>query len=199
MFLSIVSKSSSEPSIQYLINLPLFKSILSINSKVQKDIKYPCLKFYGNVLLPLSTTIAYKYFPLTAEIFAKLFSCLPLRLSVRSAGTSVSPWDHRSYSENKKSTGSINNRSKLLYLAPNINYNKMVIGIMKEPDFESRISLLPEGVAELKKLNVETWVEKGAGLKAFAADDQYEKAGAKIMARAEILQKSRSAADDQHT
>ncbi|PJB59278.1 MAG: NAD(P)(+) transhydrogenase (Re/Si-specific) subunit alpha, partial [Bacteroidetes bacterium CG_4_9_14_3_um_filter_41_19] len=41
----------------------------------------------------------------------------------------------------------------------------MVIGIIKEPDFESRISLLPEGVAELKKLNVETWVEKGAGLK----------------------------------
>ncbi|MFA5418889.1 MAG: Re/Si-specific NAD(P)(+) transhydrogenase subunit alpha [Bacteroidales bacterium] len=66
----------------------------------------------------------------------------------------------------------------------------MVIGIIKEPDFENRISLLPEGVAELKKLNVETWVEKGAGLKAFSADDQYEKAGAKIMARAEILQKA---------
>ena len=66
----------------------------------------------------------------------------------------------------------------------------MVIGIIKEPDFENRISLLPEGVAELKKLNVETWVEKGAGLKAFAADDQYEKAGAKIMTRAEILQKA---------
>jgi len=35
-------------------------------------------KFYGNALLPLSTTVAYKYSPLTAEIFAKLFSCLPL-------------------------------------------------------------------------------------------------------------------------
>lgn len=66
----------------------------------------------------------------------------------------------------------------------------MVIGIIKEPDFEHRISLLPEGVAELKKLNVETWVEKGAGSRAYAADEQFETAGAKIAARAEILQKA---------
>ena len=63
----------------------------------------------------------------------------------------------------------------------------MHIGIIKEPDFENRISLLPEGVAELKKLNVEIWVEKGSGLRAYASDLQYENAGANISERSEIL------------
>ncbi len=63
----------------------------------------------------------------------------------------------------------------------------MVIGIIREPDFENRISLLPEGVSDLKKLNVEIWVEKGAGIRAFATDNQYETAGAVISERSQIL------------
>jgi len=63
----------------------------------------------------------------------------------------------------------------------------MIIGIIKEPDFENRVSLLPEGVLVLKKMNAEVWVENEAGIKAYATDLQYESAGAKIMDRNEIL------------
>ncbi len=66
----------------------------------------------------------------------------------------------------------------------------MVIGILKEPDFENRVSLLPEGVVGLKKLHIEVLVEKGAGLRSFASDDQYEKAGAQIAGRADVLSKA---------
>ncbi len=63
----------------------------------------------------------------------------------------------------------------------------MIIGIIKEPDFENRVSLLPEGVRDLKKLKVEVVVEKDAGIRAFAADALYEKEGAKILARDKVL------------
>lgn len=63
----------------------------------------------------------------------------------------------------------------------------MVIGIIKEPDFENRISLLPEGVTNLIKFNVDVWIEPGAGMKAFASDDQYTSVGAKIVDRDTIL------------
>jgi len=66
----------------------------------------------------------------------------------------------------------------------------MIIGIIKEPDFEHRVSLLPEGVRDLKKLKVDVVVEQSAGLKAFAADDLYEKEGAKILSREQVLTKA---------
>lgn len=66
----------------------------------------------------------------------------------------------------------------------------MIIGIIKEPDFEHRVSLLPEGVRDLKKLKVDVVIEQGAGLKAFAADDLYEKEGAKILSREQVLTKA---------
>ena len=63
----------------------------------------------------------------------------------------------------------------------------MIIGIIKEPDFEHRVSLLPEGVRDLKKLKVEVVVEKDAGIKAFVADALYEKEGAKILEREKVI------------
>ncbi len=62
----------------------------------------------------------------------------------------------------------------------------MILGVLKEPAPETRTSLLPEHIATLKKWNVEVLVEKGAGDAAFAADDKYAAAGAKIAGRNEI-------------
>ena len=62
----------------------------------------------------------------------------------------------------------------------------MILGILKEPDFENRVSLLPEGVVELQKFKVQTLVEHGAGERAYASDDDYRTAGAEVISRKEI-------------
>ena len=66
----------------------------------------------------------------------------------------------------------------------------MIVGILKEPLPETRVSLLPEAVAELIKKGIEVVVETRAGLKASASDNDYEKAGAKIVAAQEIISSS---------
>jgi H+-translocating NAD(P) transhydrogenase subunit alpha len=63
----------------------------------------------------------------------------------------------------------------------------MIVGVLKEPSFESRVSLLAEGTATLTKRKVEVWVESGAGEKAFSPDSEYEKAGAAVRPRADVL------------
>lgn len=64
----------------------------------------------------------------------------------------------------------------------------MTIGVLKEPNNETRVSLLPEHIALLKKQQVNVIVEKSAGEKAFAPDEQYVNAGAGTGPRAEVLQ-----------
>lgn len=66
----------------------------------------------------------------------------------------------------------------------------MVIGVLKEPEGENRIALLPESVSELIKLKVDVIIEKGAGLRAFADDRLYEEQGAKIGSRDEVFSQS---------
>lgn len=56
----------------------------------------------------------------------------------------------------------------------------MILAIRKEPQFETRVSLLPEGVASLTKKGITVLVEPGAGEKSSAWDKDYETAGAKI-------------------
>jgi len=63
----------------------------------------------------------------------------------------------------------------------------MTIGVLKEPTGENRVALLPESVAALVKMNVTMLVETGAGLNAFASDNDYEKAGARIDAKAKVI------------
>ncbi len=63
----------------------------------------------------------------------------------------------------------------------------MTIGVLKEGDNENRVVLLPEHVASLVKMEFSVHVEKGAGLAAFASDEQYAEAGATISDRAKIL------------
>jgi NAD(P) transhydrogenase subunit alpha len=63
----------------------------------------------------------------------------------------------------------------------------MTIGILKETAGENRVSLLPESVATLVKMNVALLVETGAGLNAFASDAEYELAGASIQTKANVI------------
>lgn len=63
----------------------------------------------------------------------------------------------------------------------------MKIGLLKEPNFEHRVALLPEAVHKLVKKGHEVLFEPEAGVKAFASDKEYEDEGAKKTGRAEIL------------
>lgn len=66
----------------------------------------------------------------------------------------------------------------------------MTIGVLKEPVFETRVSLLAEAVATLSKKGITVFVESGAGEKAFSSNEEYESAGAIIKSRNEVLSTS---------
>jgi len=66
----------------------------------------------------------------------------------------------------------------------------MIIGVLKEPHTETRVSLLPEHLSILKKINVEVLIESTAGEKAFASDKKYQEAGAVVVSREEVLEKA---------
>ena len=66
----------------------------------------------------------------------------------------------------------------------------MIIGVLKEPIPETRVSLLPEHVTLLKKWNVDVVIEENAGATAFANNDKYIDAGATVATREQVLQSS---------
>lgn len=66
----------------------------------------------------------------------------------------------------------------------------MIIGILKEPSFENRVSLLAEAAAALIQKGNTILVESGAGDKAYNRDPDYEQAGATIKSRKEVLSES---------
>lgn len=66
----------------------------------------------------------------------------------------------------------------------------MTIGVLREPSFETRVSLLPEAAATLTKKGITVLIEQGAGESAFSPDDDYIKAGATVKTRAEVIQSS---------
>jgi len=63
----------------------------------------------------------------------------------------------------------------------------MIIGLLKEPEHENRVAMLPESISTLVKMNVTMLVEKGAGERAFASDEDYQTAGAKIDSKANVI------------
>lgn len=63
----------------------------------------------------------------------------------------------------------------------------MILGVLKEPHFETRVSLLPETVAALIKKNISVILEENAGAKSFASDADYIAVGASIKSRAELI------------
>ncbi|HEY8387775.1 MAG TPA: Re/Si-specific NAD(P)(+) transhydrogenase subunit alpha, partial [Parasegetibacter sp.] len=62
----------------------------------------------------------------------------------------------------------------------------MIIGVLKEPGYESRVSLLPDAATALLKKGWEVWIEKGAGAAAFSDDSLYTRSGALVKERKEI-------------
>ena len=64
----------------------------------------------------------------------------------------------------------------------------MIIGILKEPSGENRVSLLPEQCAQLIKQQVQIQVETGAGAQASATDESFLAVGAVIQSRNAVLQ-----------
>jgi NAD(P) transhydrogenase subunit alpha len=66
----------------------------------------------------------------------------------------------------------------------------MIIGVLKERAPETRVSLVPEVVQSLVKMNVQVWVEPGAGSNAFYADQAYTEAGAVLKDAAAIGQEA---------
>jgi len=66
----------------------------------------------------------------------------------------------------------------------------MTIGVLKEPLPETRVSLLPEHIAILKKINTELLIEKNAGEKAFASDEKYAEAGGVVLSREDVITRS---------
>ena len=66
----------------------------------------------------------------------------------------------------------------------------MIIGILKEPDFEKRVALLPENVQTLIGLKTSVLVEQGAGKKSYYLDQDYIESGAKIVDRNKIFNDS---------
>ncbi len=66
----------------------------------------------------------------------------------------------------------------------------MNIGILKEPEFENRVSVLAETVAALIKKGHKVWVEAGAGLRAYCSNTDYENAGGTVTDRNTVIANS---------
>ena len=66
----------------------------------------------------------------------------------------------------------------------------MIIGVLQEPEFENRVSLLPENIPSLIKKGVTVFVEKNAGARASCSDEDYTKAGASIHSKEELANSS---------
>jgi NAD(P) transhydrogenase subunit alpha len=66
----------------------------------------------------------------------------------------------------------------------------MTIGVLQEASPETRVSLLPEHLAILKKKGIAVIVQSEAGKRAFASDEAYVAAGAKMVTKHEVLVQS---------
>lgn len=63
----------------------------------------------------------------------------------------------------------------------------MTIGILREPSFETRVSLIPEHIVALTKLKIRVLAEENCGSLAFASDELYRSQGVEISTREEVL------------
>lgn len=63
----------------------------------------------------------------------------------------------------------------------------MTIGVLKEPSYETRVSLLPEAAASLIKKGIAVLVEQDAGSRAFSDDEEYAKVNAGVKTRDQVI------------
>ena len=66
----------------------------------------------------------------------------------------------------------------------------MNIGVLSEISPEQRVALLPEAVKVLTQNSNQVFIEKGAGRHAFASDESYIAAGAKVVSRDMLLEQA---------
>ncbi len=67
----------------------------------------------------------------------------------------------------------------------------MFVGVPKDRYInEKRVSVVPQDVERLKKLGAEVFVEKGAGESAGFSDEDYKEAGAEVLEREEVFERS---------
>lgn len=66
----------------------------------------------------------------------------------------------------------------------------MILGLLKEPGDETRVTLLPENVKVLTDLKVNVLVEENAGQKAFTSDQLYAETGAEVVPRKTVFEKA---------
>lgn len=66
----------------------------------------------------------------------------------------------------------------------------MVIGILKEPSFETRVSLMPEHLSFIKKMKGTVCIEEKAGAGVLVSDEQYREQGAELCSREEVIRRS---------
>ena len=64
----------------------------------------------------------------------------------------------------------------------------MKLGVPMEPDGETRVAIAPSSMKKLMKAGFEVLVEKNAGKASNYSDADYEAAGAKMVARNDILE-----------
>lgn len=63
----------------------------------------------------------------------------------------------------------------------------MRLGVLLEPEGESRVAIVPNSVSKLGKAGFEVLIESGAGSESNYSDSMYESKGAKIVSRDEAL------------
>jgi len=66
----------------------------------------------------------------------------------------------------------------------------MKLGILKEPEAEQRVVMLPIHIKKLVASGNKLLVEKGAGESAFSSDKDYEEAGARTVSRGDLLKEA---------
>jgi len=84
-------------------------------------------------------------------------------------------------------------QNKLIYLPDFTCFNKpinMTIGVLRETDADKRVSILPEHIAKLSKLNFNILVEENAGKESFFSDQDYIDKEAALKKKDEILKEA---------
>ena len=63
----------------------------------------------------------------------------------------------------------------------------MRLGVLREPEGEMRVALVPNSIPKLSKSGFEVFIEEDAGLNANHSNDEYEVRGGKICSREDVL------------
>jgi H+-translocating NAD(P) transhydrogenase subunit alpha len=66
----------------------------------------------------------------------------------------------------------------------------MIVGVLKEPIGEKRVSVLPEHISLFTKKNIQVIVQQDAGLAAFASNEDYIAKGASVVTYEEVIAKA---------